>query len=107
MIKVYSSYHCCPVNFANFRLKEYGRASDTIARLGGDEFAIILYHIVSDFNINKFSSRLISKIAEPVFFRGSTLHVTASIGISQLRVDGHSAEELLTRRVKRIPCIQD
>ncbi len=77
------------------RLKGHVRDSDTIARLGGDEFAIIVYEIVSDFDINKFSSRLISKISAPILFRGSTLKVTASIGISQLRTDGQSVDELI------------
>jgi diguanylate cyclase (GGDEF)-like protein len=77
------------------RLKEHVRASDTIARLGMDEFAIILYEIVSDFGINKLSTRLINKISQPILFTGSTLQVTASIGISQLRMDVHGAEELI------------
>lgn len=77
------------------RLKEHVRASDTIARLGEDEFAILLYEIVSDFDINKYSTRLIRKISQPIFYNGSTLQVTASIGISQLRMDGQSAEELI------------
>lgn len=77
------------------RLKEHVRASDTIARLGVDEFAIILYEIVSDFGINKLRTRLKNKISQPILFNGSTLQVTASIGISQLRMDGQGAEDLI------------
>lgn len=58
------------------------RHGDTAARLGGDEFLLILPDPPGPEELVATGRRLIRQIEAPIQFRGSTLSVSASIGIA-------------------------
>jgi diguanylate cyclase (GGDEF)-like protein len=57
------------------------RENDFIARLGGDEFAIILHNIGNKEAAGHLVDRIIKLMQAPFNLDGSTVCVTASIGI--------------------------
>lgn len=71
------------------------RRSDIVGRLGGDEFSLILHSVDKNFDVNKFSQRLIDIIAEPILVDEKSIQVTASIGVSLFPDDGDNAEQLI------------
>ncbi|MCB1755168.1 MAG: EAL domain-containing protein [Gammaproteobacteria bacterium] len=71
------------------------RETDFVARLGGDEFCIILEDIDSHEQVSDFASRLLDKIAEPVFIDGRYLCPRSSIGIALFPEDADNRESLL------------
>lgn len=77
------------------RLRECVRNSDTVSRVGGDEFVIVL----SDMSGEGFAKRIAQKVLEvirtPVELAGTSVSVSASIGIAYYPEDGASVEELL------------
>ncbi len=71
------------------------RNSDTLARLGGDEFAILLPHTKHSSDAADVAKRLIAILASSISIDGYSLHVTASVGISQFPGDGDLAETIV------------
>jgi diguanylate cyclase (GGDEF)-like protein len=60
-----------------------------LARLGGDEFACAFpIDAASPDRADQFAARLIERIARPVSVGGSTIEVTASIGIASSLMEG-------------------
>lgn len=78
------------------RLQRDLRASDIAGRLSGDEFLLILpgcdthatTHVVE---------RIQAVLAEPISLAGTTLSITASVGIALFPSDGRDVETLLHR----------
>ena len=64
------------------RLGRCTRYGDTAARLGGDEFLLILPDPPGPEELLATGRRLIRQIEAPIPFRGTTLSVSASIGIA-------------------------
>lgn len=62
-------------------LKSSVRAMDTVARMGGDEFAILLEAVSSNAEIIAIVERLQANLAAPFEVRGTSVSLTASIGI--------------------------
>jgi diguanylate cyclase (GGDEF)-like protein len=58
-------------------------ANACCARTGGDEFAILL-PTCNEAEAEEIATRILNALAEPVFFEGSQMHVTASIGLARL-----------------------
>jgi diguanylate cyclase (GGDEF)-like protein/PAS domain S-box-containing protein len=77
------------------RLAGLLRPSDTVARLGGDEFAFILVHLLKRSDASKISERIVEVLKEPIRVKGSTVSVTASIGISLYPQDGTNPDDLM------------
>ncbi|WP_263262916.1 EAL domain-containing protein [Pseudomonas sp. RIT-PI-S] len=77
------------------RLKASTRDLDLIARLGGDEFVLILCGPENRFEIDRFCQRLIDSLQQPVSYAEHTLHVGASLGIAQSRLQGYEGHELI------------
>ena len=76
------------------RIKAEVRHSDCVARLGGDEFAVLLFS-VSDIDATEtLCKRLLSVLASPLHYKGSTLQVGCSIGIARFPFEGDSQESL-------------
>ncbi len=77
------------------RLGRCLRERDTVARFGGDEFVILLSDVADSADVNGVAQKILDAI-KPAFFTDETsLHVTASIGISLFPDDGDDATLLL------------
>ena len=77
------------------RLRECTREHDIVARLGGDEFIVVLNGMDSPHEIDKFCTRLIGSLHQPVVFEHHPLHIGASIGISLSRNHGYVPSDLI------------
>ncbi|VVM45055.1 hypothetical protein PS684_00212 [Pseudomonas fluorescens] len=77
------------------RLRECTREHDIVARLGGDEFIVVLNGMDSPHEIDKFCTRLIGSLHQPVVFEHHPLHIGASIGISLSRHHGYVPSDLI------------
>ena len=76
-------------------LKHALRAEDTLARLGGDEFALLLADIDSPADCANILNRVLAAIATPVSIAGTTLQISASIGVSLYPDDNVDGDTLL------------
>ncbi|MFI8222261.1 EAL domain-containing protein [Pseudomonas sp. NPDC085632] len=77
------------------RLRECTRELDIVARLGGDEFIVVLNGMDSQHEIDKFCTRLIGSLHQPIVFEHHPLHIGASIGISLSRRHGYVPSDLI------------
>ena len=77
------------------RLLAAVRKSDTVARIGGDEFVVLLPESGKGNVAESIADKLVAALAEPIFFEGQLLPVSASIGISTLSAPMQDADELL------------
>jgi diguanylate cyclase (GGDEF)-like protein len=77
------------------RLREVGRASDTIARLGGDEFALVLLGAGDPATALFVAERIRRALDDPFSFDGLQLQLETSIGIAIFPEHGADAEALL------------
>ena len=82
------------------RLREELRPADTVARLGGDEFAVLVEDDVTEYGAAGVAERLIQAVRSPVRIGTEDMLVSASIGVSILKIQGRDekgvdAEELL------------
>jgi diguanylate cyclase (GGDEF)-like protein/PAS domain S-box-containing protein len=77
------------------RLRECTREHDIVARLGGDEFIVVLNGMDSPHEIDKFCTRLIGSLHQPVVFEQHPLHIGASIGIALSRRHGYIPSDLI------------
>jgi len=65
-----------------------------VARIGGDEFAILLSHVQHETDAAVVAARIIERLTEPIYFEGTRMVVSASIGIA-LSSTGSTPEDLL------------
>ena len=89
------------------RLQGMLRASDTLCRYGGEEFALILPHIGQDnsrFLLDRLRKSVESGVVE--LEGGTTISVTVSVGIAELR-EGQSAGELIRHADKALYAAKD
>ncbi|MBC3269941.1 EAL domain-containing protein [Pseudomonas sp. SWRI81] len=77
------------------RLRECTREHDIVARLGGDEFVVVLNGMDSHHEIDKFCTRLIDSLHQPVLYEQHPLHIGASVGIALSRRHGFVASDLI------------
>ncbi|HXH38059.1 MAG TPA: diguanylate cyclase, partial [Thermoanaerobaculia bacterium] len=77
------------------RLRANVREDDTVARLGGDEFTIILAELRQPEDAVSVAEKLIRAVVQPLSIAGTTIEVSASIGIALFPDDGSDAESLL------------
>ena len=74
------------------------REVDTVARLGGDEFAVLLNDIKSGGEACQVAKKLLQVIESPFSLTaGTTVRISASIGIAVYTDRAESAESLLSR----------
>jgi len=76
------------------RLQQCVRSSDFVARLGGDEFAVIMEDCGHDLNLPAAGESIISRLKEPIKFKGRVVSAGASIGGARFPGDAQSANEL-------------
>ena len=79
------------------RLRQAGRAIDTVGRVGGDEFVLLLENLNSRAEAKTAIERYRRVFAEPVQIDGQALQVRASIGVAYFPDDGDDSETLLRR----------
>jgi diguanylate cyclase (GGDEF)-like protein/PAS domain S-box-containing protein len=77
------------------RLRANVRDDDTVARLGGDEFTIILAELRHPEDAVSVAEKLIKAVVQPLSIAGTSIEVSASIGIALFPDDGADAESLL------------
>ena len=77
------------------RLRECTREHDLVARLGGDEFVVVLNGMDSHNEIDKFCTRLIGSLHQPILYEQHPLHIGASVGIALSRRHGFVASDLI------------
>jgi len=71
------------------------RAEDTVSRLGGDEFALILNNLTHPTDAIIVAKQLLLCLKEPFDLNGTSILLTASIGISIAPHDSETPEQLL------------
>jgi diguanylate cyclase (GGDEF)-like protein/PAS domain S-box-containing protein len=74
------------------------KQEDTLARVGDDEFVILLSSLNSKTlysHIEIIAKRLYKILERPFSIDGNILHITTSIGVSILGVDGKTSDEVL------------
>lgn len=79
------------------RLKSSVRSSDTVARIGGDEFVLLLDAIKIPHDAVHMAEKTLAAISETAEIRGSTVKVSASIGVAIFPEDGSEAPTLVKR----------
>ncbi|HEX4157254.1 MAG TPA: GGDEF domain-containing response regulator [Rhizomicrobium sp.] len=81
------------------RCRSSSRANDCLCRLGGDEFVFLLDGVISTYQAVSAAERYTAAIELPILLGGaanSRVSVGASLGLALWRVDGRSAEALLS-----------
>jgi diguanylate cyclase (GGDEF)-like protein/PAS domain S-box-containing protein len=76
------------------RLRDVAREGDTVARLGGDEFALLLEDTGPE-GAREVADRIHGWLAAPVVLDGTTVTVSAGIGLAGAGAEGATGEELL------------
>jgi diguanylate cyclase (GGDEF)-like protein len=72
------------------------RGRDSVARVGGDDFAILLEHCPMD-QAMRIASKLRQSIQDfRLCWEGEVYSLTASVGVTPIAADGHSASSLLS-----------
>ncbi|MFA9216961.1 MAG: diguanylate cyclase domain-containing protein [Sphingomonadaceae bacterium] len=79
------------------RLTHTMRASDTIARLGGDEFTIIMERMHRVEDAATLAAKIVSVMQAPFDLDGTTVSVSASIGMAYYSNQALTPAELLHR----------
>lgn len=77
------------------RLTGCVRAMDTVGRLGGDEFLMIFPKLLGPEAAQKIAGSVLESLREPIAWKGNTLQVSASVGISLHPQDGKDTEQLI------------
>jgi diguanylate cyclase (GGDEF)-like protein len=70
------------------------RESDTVGRIGGDEFVVLLPVIASNDNAQTVGLKILESLREPMVFDGTTVSVSASIGVATFPEHGADEVEL-------------
>lgn len=79
------------------RLRMGIRSSDVAARLGGDEFAVILLE-ATEVEAERVGTALVERISMPYHIEGVDMHVSASVGIAECRLEEDDTIQDLLRR---------
>ena len=77
------------------RMKAALREGDTLARIGGDEFVAVLVDLEHLRDSTPMLVRLLESASAPVSLAGTTLQVSASIGVTLYPEDAADADHLL------------
>jgi diguanylate cyclase (GGDEF)-like protein len=77
------------------RLRACVRSEDTVARLGGDEFVVLVEGLNSRDGAVRVAQAVNVAMRDELMFQGTTLRLTASIGIAMYPHDGDDVETLM------------
>ena len=70
------------------RLRASTRASDILTRLGGDEFGLLAANLESAQQAGAIATTILKALEPPFFLAGSSIPVSASVGIAIAPLDG-------------------
>lgn len=79
------------------RLKGCVRSGDTIARLGGDEFVLVLLGFDRGSENNRILDRILGSLAAPFSIGGTSVSISASIGVALCPEEGAGDLDSLLR----------
>lgn len=82
------------------RLRGSLRPQDSAARLGGDEFAVLVENIVTPYDLEIVSTRILRELDRPFDIFGNVVNTGASIGAAMAGPD-HTRSDLLLRDADR------
>ncbi len=82
------------IDFAN-HLRACVRRDDLVGRLGGDEFVVLLDGLGTPDDVSPIARDILRRMQQTVVLRGTSLRLTASIGLASYPQDGRLPEELL------------
>jgi diguanylate cyclase (GGDEF)-like protein len=77
------------------RLRRCARQSDTIGRLGGDEFAVLAERMDDPGDAEMIADRIVQALAAPIEINGTSVAVSASVGVALRRPHHEHADDLL------------
>jgi diguanylate cyclase (GGDEF)-like protein/PAS domain S-box-containing protein len=77
------------------RMGDALRQGDTLARLGGDEFVAVIVDLAADTDCDPVIERLLRAAADPLVINGSSVQVSASIGITVYPEDDSDPDLLM------------
>ena len=77
------------------RIESAIRGGDTSARLGGDEFVILLLGLEKGEECMATLERLLMIISQPIIFKGKSISVSASVGVSIYPMDDADPDILM------------
>jgi diguanylate cyclase (GGDEF)-like protein/PAS domain S-box-containing protein len=79
------------------RLQRAVRPTDTVGRLGGDEFAVVVTGAECADAAVEVARRILAAVSEPLLAAGTTVRLSASVGIAVTAGRDMTAEDLLAR----------
>ena len=79
------------------RLREAIRPSDTVARFGGDEFVVLAGEVESPTDATQLAWRLTNTLRPPFSIGGTSVTVTASIGVAYSEDPEDAAEDIIRK----------
>jgi diguanylate cyclase (GGDEF)-like protein len=77
------------------RLRNSVRRHDTVSRIGGDEFVLLLEGLTDSRDAANICAGILTDLQQDLMVEGTSLRITASIGIAIFPTDGESIEDLL------------
>ncbi len=77
------------------RIRRCLREEDTVARLGGDEFVVLLESQEGAEEVTRLANRISEHLSKPLDLRGTSVQVTAAVGIALGTTDTKAPEDLL------------
>ncbi len=77
------------------RIRSGVRGEDTVARLGGDEFAVLLPQVSGAADAGQVVRKVLDALSVPFWFEGSSVAISASVGVGLFPDDGVSPGELV------------
>jgi diguanylate cyclase (GGDEF)-like protein/PAS domain S-box-containing protein len=78
------------------RLRASLRPEDSASRLGGDEFAVLVENLLDQADLETVASRILRLVGQPFEVFGSSMRVSASMGVAMAGPE-HTQPELLIR----------
>ena len=88
------------------RLRSITRAEDTLARIGGDEFILVMTRIQNRRDVVRTANSILDAIAKPFVINGTSVTLTASIGIAFFPDHGEEIEALVASADKALYTIK-
>ena len=80
------------------RLRDALRGGDYVARLGGDEFVLVFEDLEREGDLDDLLERVWQALQQPMAIDGSSLQLSASLGIALFPTHGKASGEQLLRR---------
>ncbi|MEB2301121.1 diguanylate cyclase [Lysinibacillus xylanilyticus] len=77
------------------RCKQFTQKREVFARLGGDEFVLLVEHMTTANEVERYTAKIHELLQEPFIIEGQQIVISASIGCARFPQDGATAKQLL------------